>query len=156
MLEHVELYDGSDAAYHTLISGISRNSSINKLEFRRGVLHHQTVSSLVQVLKVNKTTTTLTILSVYISPGDCVLLAEVLTINNTVRELRIRPSGEKRLNQSTVLQIVKQLQQNYTLELLVLWITDDDQFIRDVEILTKQHNNRQSHGVTTPLQVELW
>ena len=159
MLEHVELYHGSDAAYHTMISGISRNSSINKLEFIRGVLHRQTVLSLVQVLKVNKTITTLTILSVNISPSDCVLLAEVLTINNTVRELRIMPSY-KMLDQSTVLQIVKQLQQNYTLELLVLRITDedkvDDQFIRNVEILTKQHNNnRQSHGVTTPLQVKL-
>ena len=160
MLEHVELYDGSDAAYHTLISGISRNSSINKLMFSGGDLHHQTVLSLVQVLKVNKTITTLTIWDVNISPSDYVLLAELCAVNETVRELRIWPSDEKRLDQSTVLQIVKQIQQNYTLELLVLWITDeaedDDQFIRDVEILTKQYNNnRQSHGVTTPLQVEL-
>ena len=81
-------------------------------------------------------------------------------MNNTVRELNIWPNYENLLNQSTVLQIVKQLQQNYTLELLNLWITrearDDDQFIRDVEILTEQHNNsRQSHGVTTTLQVGL-
>ena len=158
MLEHVELYDGSDAAYHTLISGISRNSSINKLMFSGGDLHHQTVSSLVQVLKVNKTITTLTIWDVNISPSDYLLLTEVLTISNTVRELMIIPSVEKRLDRSIVLQIVKQLQQNYTLKLLVLWLTVEnyDQFIRDVEILTKQHNNnRQSHGVTTPLQVEL-
>jgi len=34
-------------------------------------------------------------------------------------------------------------------------IGGDDQFIRDVEMLTEQYNNsRQSHGVTTPLQVE--
>jgi len=85
-------------------------------------------------------------------------------VNNTIRELRLEPSYEKWLDQSTVLQIVKQLQQNYTLELLVLEITDearldarlDDQFIRDVEMLTEQYNNsRQSHGVTIPLQVEL-
>jgi len=70
MLEHVALCDGSDAAYHTLISGISRNSSINKLEFTLGDLHHQTVLSLVQVLKVNKTITTLTIFNVKITPSD--------------------------------------------------------------------------------------
>jgi len=61
VLEQVQLWDGSDAAYHTLISGISRNSSINKLVFSRGDLHHQTVSSLAQVLKANKSITTLTI-----------------------------------------------------------------------------------------------
>ena len=52
-----------------------------------------------------------------------------------------------------------QLQQNYTLELLDLELTseaNDDQFIRDVEMLTEQYNNsRQSHGVTT-LQVKLY
>jgi len=95
MLEHVELHDGSDTAYHTLISGISRNSSINRLEFRGGDLHHQTVLSLVQVLKVNKTITALTIVCVNISLSDCVLLAEVLTVNNTIRELTICPSYEK-------------------------------------------------------------
>jgi len=83
----------------------------------------------------------------------------VLTANNAVRELKIFSFYEK-LDQSAVLQIVKQLQHNYTLELLELWITseaeDDDQFIRDVEMLTERYNNsRQSHGVTTPLQVEL-
>ena len=160
VLEDVQLWDGSDAANHTLISGISRNSSINKLVFSRGDLHHQTVSSLVQILKVNKTITTLTIFFANITSSDHVLLAEVLTVNNTIRELRIEPSYEKWLDQSAVLQIVKQLRQNYVLELLVLEITDearlDDQFIRDVEMLTEQYNNsRQSHGVTTSLQVEL-
>ena len=156
MLEQVQLCDGSDAAYHTLISGISRNRSINELEFSGGDLHHQTVSSLIQVLKVNKTITTLTIRSVKISPSDCILLAD---INSYVKELRIWPS-EKELDQLTVLQILKQLQQSCTLELLDLMITseakDDDQFIRDVEMLAVQHNNgRQSHGETARLQVEL-
>jgi len=60
-LEHVKLWYGSDAAYDTLINSIRRNSSINKLEFIRGDLHHQTALNLIQVLKVNKTITTLAI-----------------------------------------------------------------------------------------------
>ena len=49
---------------------------------------------------------------------------------------------------------------NYTLEVLTLGVTrearGDVQFIRDVEILVEDMNNiRHSHGVTTPLHVEL-
>ena len=160
VLEELVLRDGSDTANHTMVSGISRNNSIKKLKFYDGQLHHQTLSDLVEVLKVNKIITALVISYVHVSPSDCLLLADVLTVNTCIKEIRISPSVEKKLDQSLVLQLLKQLKHNYTLEVLTLGVTseasDDEQFIRDVEILVEDMNNiRHSHGVTTPLHVEL-
>ena len=160
VLEELELSDGSDTANHTMISGINRNNSIKKLRFHGGQLHHQTLSDLVEVIKVNKIITELVIWDVDVSPSDCLLLADVLTVNTSIKEMEIYPSDENDLDQSLVLELLKQLKHNYTLEVLSLRITrearEDDQFIRDVEILVEDMNNiRHSHGVTTPLHVEL-
>ena len=159
VLEELWLRHGSDTANHTMISGINRNNSIKKLKFDGGQLHHQTLSDLVEVIKVNKIITELVIWYVDVSPSDCLLLADVLTVNTSIKKMKIYPSDE-RLDQSLVLQLLKQLKHNYTLELLTLVVTreayDDEQFIRDVEILVEDMNNiRHSHGVTTPLHVEL-
>ena len=159
-LEELGLYDGSDTANHTMISGVKRNNSIKKLKFRGGQLHHQTLSDLVEVVKVNKIITELVILRVDVSPSDCLLLADSLKVNTSIKEMTIEPSYEKELDQSLVLQLLKQLKQNDTLEVLSLAVAskakDDEQFIRDVEILVENVNNiRHSHGVTTPLHVEL-
>ena len=147
----------SDTANHTMISGINRNNSIKKLTFYEG---HQTLSDLVEVVKVNKIITELVILEVDVSPSDYLLLADLLKVNTSIKEMTIYPSDEKKLDQSLVLQLLKQLKHNYTLEVLSLVVTteakDDDQFIRDVEILVEDVNNiRHSHGVTTPLHVNL-
>ena len=160
VLEELELSNGSDTANHTMISGINRNNSIKKLKFYKSQLHHQTLSDLVEVIKVNKIITELVIFLVDVSPSDCLLLADSLTVNTSIKEMTIYPSYEKRLDQSLVLQFLKQLKHNYTLEVLSLGVTreaaDDDQFIRDVEILVEDVNNiGHSHGVTTPLHVKL-
>ena len=161
VLKVLELRDASNRAYHTMIKGINRNSSsIKKLHFYKGLIHHQTISDLAQVMKFNKTITKLTMDSVDVSPGDYLLLADVLMVNTSIKKMNIWPSYEKRLDQSLVLQFLKQLEHNDTLELLSLVVTkearDDKQFIRDVEILIDHINDiRQSHGVTTPLYVEL-
>ena len=160
VLEELVLRDGSDTANHTMISGINRNNSIKKLKFVRGQLHHQTLSDLVEVIKINKIITELVIWYVDVSPSDCLLLADVLTVNTSVKEMIIYSSDERRLDQSLVLQLLKQLKHNYTLEVLTLRVTreagDDEQFIRDVEILVEDINNiRHSHGVITPLHVNM-
>ena len=140
---------------------VIQQTCIKTLKFYRGQLHSQTLSDLVEVIKVNKIITELVIGDVYVSPSDCLLLADVLTVNTSIKEMTIYPSDEKRLDQSLVLQLLKQLKHNYTLEVLTLQVTreaeDDEQFIRDVEILVEDMNNiRHNHGVTTPLHVELW
>ena len=160
VLEQLMLYDGSDTANHTMISGISRNNSIKRLEFIGGRLHHQSLTDLVEVIKVNKIITELALWYVDVSPSDHLLLADMLTVNTFIKKMTIHPLDHERLDQSQVSQFLKQLTHNYTLEELTLWVTheakDDDQFNRDVEILLEDINNiRQSHGVTTPLHVEL-
>ena len=163
VLEELMLSDGSDTAYHTMIRGINRNNSIKKLRFYKGHIHHQTISDLAQVMKSNKTITELKMYDVSDSPSDYLLLADVLTTNTSIKKMYIWPSitiSGKKLDQSLVLQILKQLEHNYSLELLSLRVTqqakDDKQFIRDVEISVEHMNNvKQSLSVSTPLHVQL-
>ena len=160
VLEALYLIDGSDIAYHTMIRGIKRSINAKKVTFHGGHIHHHTISDLVQVMKFNKTITELTMSDVNVSHSDYFLLADVLTMNAFIKKMVIWPSYGKRLDQSLLLQFLKQLEHNYTLELLTLGVTiearDDKQLIRDVEISIEHMNNiRQSHGVTTPLHVEL-
>ena len=129
------LIGGSDTANHTMINGISRNNSIKKLKFSIGQLHHQT---LVEVIKVNKIITEVVISFVDVSPSDCLLLADMLTVNTFIKKMAIYPSRENWSDQSTVSQFLKQLTHNYTLEELTLWlVSHDDQFNRDVEMLVE-------------------
>ena len=91
VLEELVLSDGSDIANHTMISGINRNNSIKKLKFCGGQLHHQTLSDLVEVIKVNKIIAELVIFYVDVSPNDYSLLADVLTVNTSIKEMTIYP-----------------------------------------------------------------
>ena len=145
VLEELVLDDGSDTANHTMISGINRNNSIKKLKFIGGQFHHQTLSDLVEVIKVNKIITELVMLK-GCSPSDCLLLAYVLTVNTSIKEMTIYPSYINKLDQPLVLQLLKQLKHNYTLEMLTLGATReasyDEQFIRDVEIFVEDMNNK--------------
>ena len=156
VLEELELRDGSDTANHAMISGISRNNSVKKMKFYKGQLHHQSLTELVKIIKVNKIITELIILYVNVSPSDYLLLADVLI---SVKKMTILPLYDEELDQSLVSQFLQQLKHNYTLEDLTLWVPSEasgDQFIRDVEMLVEDINNiRQSHGVTTPLHVQL-
>ena len=159
VLEELYLDDGRDTAYHTMIRGIKRNINVKKVRFYGSHIHHHTISDLVQVMKFNKTITELTMHCVNVSHSDYLLLADVLTMNASVKKMTIYPSYKK-LDQSLVLRFLKQSEHNYTLELLTLGVTtkagDDKQLIRDVEISIEHMNNiRQSHGVTTPLHVRL-
>ena len=158
VLEELQLYGESDAANHTMISGISRNNSIKKLGFHGGQLHHQTLTNFVEVMKINKIITELEIPSMDFFANDHLVLADMLTVNTSIKKMTI---GLSITGQSPALQILKQLKHNYTLEVLTARASSyvpsrNDQFIRDVEALVEDINNiRQSHGVTTILHVEL-
>ena len=153
VLKELELRDGNRTANHTMISGINRNNSIKKLKFKYGQLHQQTLSDIVEV---NKIIAELLIVDTDVSVSECL----PLKVNTSIKKMTIYPSFENSLDQALVLQLLKQLKHNYTLEVLTLGITrkarGDKQFIRDVEILVEDMNNvRHSHVVTIPLHVEL-
>ena len=161
VLERLWLHRGSDAAYNTMISGISRNNIIKSVVFIRGFLHHQSLINLAEVIKVNNTISMLGMYAINISPtNDYLPLADILTVNTSLKYMLIDNGGEGQLNKSHALEFIKQLKQNHTLELLVLGgideVEDDDQFNRDVEKLVEEVNEmRQSHGVTTLLYVHM-
>ena len=79
VLEKLVHSNVSNTTNHTMISGIKRNNSIKRLQFIEGQLHHQILSDLVEIIKVNKIITELVIYYVDVSPSDCVLLANVLS-----------------------------------------------------------------------------
>ena len=91
VLEQLLLQDGSDTAYRTMIRGISRNNSIKKLTFSGGHIHHQTISDLVQVMKFNKTITELAMSNVKVSLSNYLLLADVLTMNTSIKKMNVWP-----------------------------------------------------------------
>ena len=159
-LERLSLQDGSDAAYNTIISGVSRNNSIKSLFFVDGHLHHKSVINLAEVIKVNKTITTLVIMDAKVSAATgYILLADAVAVSTSIKNMVITKSYDQ-LDKSQALQFLKQLKHNCTLKLLVLQgigeARDDDQFNRDVEMLVEQINdNRQRHGVTSLLYVSM-
>ena len=164
VLEQLWLYDGSNAAYNTMITGISRNDSIKTLCFINGDLHHQSVINLAEVIKVNKTITTIVILNVRVSTStasDYLLLSDAVAVNTSIKNMIIDVEDSiYPLDKPQSLQFIKQLKHNHTLELLVLEGTDeaedDDQFNRDIEMLVEEINyTRQHHGVTTLLYVNM-
>ena len=162
VLEELQLYGENDTAYHTVISSIPRNNSIKKLSigFSGGQLHHQILTNFVEVMKISKIITELEIRGIDIFPNDHLVLADMLTVNTSIKKMTIRTSHDMKLYQSLVSQILEQLKRNYALELLILRVSFEasrnDRFIRDVETLVQDINNiRQSHGVTIALHVEL-
>ena len=156
MLKGLWLYKGSNAAYNTIITGISRNNSIKSLFFNDGDLDHQSVINLAEVIKVNKTITTIIIIRVVISSvSDYLLLSDAVAVNTSVKNMIIGMSGNP-LDKPQSLQFIKQLKHNHSLELLVLngLYEAEDQFNRDVEMLVEEINcTRQHHGVNTLLYV---
>ena len=157
VLKELQLYGGSNAANHAMISGISRNNSIRKLGFHGGQLHHQMLTNFVEVMKI-KIITELEIPNMGFFANDHLALADMLTVNTSIKKMTI---GLSDMDLSLVLQVLEQLKHNYTLEELEPGVSlyrpsRDHPFIRDVETLVEDINNiRQSHGVTTPLHVKL-
>ena len=163
VLEGLWLCDGSNAAYNTMITGISRNNSIKSLYFIEGDLDHQSVINLAVVIQISKTITTIVISDVDVSAvSDYLLLSDAVAVNTSIKNMIISMEGNNSLDKPQSLQFIKQLKHNHSLELLVLVGLDeaiyDDQFNRDVEMLVEEINytrQRQQNGVNTLLHVTM-
>ena len=157
VLKELKLVRGTDTSNHKMIDALKRNNSIKKLRFKYGQLYYQTLSDLVEVIKVNNSITDLIMDDVDISSSDYLLLADLLTVNTCIKEVVICPPIQKGLEQSLALQFLKKIGHNFALKMLTLRVaSNDDQFIRDVEVLVEDMNNiRKSRGVTTLLHVKL-
>ena len=160
VLEQLWLCDGSNAAYNTMITGISRNNNIKSLYFMDGDLDHQSVINLAGVIQVSKTITTIVIIRVDVSAvSDYLLLSDAVAVNTAIKNMKII-MDENPLDKPQSLQFIKQLKHNHSLELLVLDGIDeakgDDQFNREVEMLVEEINyTRQQNGVNTLLYISM-
>ena len=160
VLEGLWLHEGINAAYNTMITGISRNNSIKFLYFMEGNLDHQSVINLAGVIQVNKTITTIGINDVDVSAAsDYSLLADAVAVNTSIKNMIIFMEDNP-LDKPQSLQFIKQLKHNHSLELLLLHeideAEDDEQFSRDVEMLVEEiQNTRQQNGVSTLLYVNM-
>ena len=158
MLEGLMLWDGCDETYSTMIKGISRNNSIKTLFFMGGDLQ-QSMTNLAEVIKDNKTITTIGLFRIDVDDeDDYLILAAALAVNTSIKYMIIEPE-KNAMCDSTSLKFVEQLKHNHTLELLVLesiWEDEYDQFEIDLEMLVEEINyTRQHHGVTTLLYVSV-
>ena len=100
--EELKLYGGSDTANYTIINGINTVNSVKKLMFYKGHLSHETISNLVQLRNI----TALVIQDVDISPNDCLVLADLLLLNNNIEKLTILLFHTKTINHSLVLSFL--------------------------------------------------
>ena len=163
VLEGLWLKNGINAAYSTMIKGIMRNNSIKTLYFSGGQLYSQNVKDLAKVIELNKTITTIGISCVVVSNiGDYLFLAKALAVNNSIKNVMIT-IDKNNFKKLKLLEFLKQLKLNNSLELLVFDDTDktknknNDQFNRDVEMSVEGINHaRQCRDVTTLLHVNMY
>ena len=160
VLEGLLLCRGSDAAYNKMITGISRNNSIKTLYLAGGNLHYQSVINLAEVIKVNKTITTFGIEVNVSATSGYLLLADAVAVNSSIKNVMINMRYGNAMDKPQSLLFINQLKCNHSLELLILEgideAKDDDQFIRDVEMLVEEINyTRQHNGVNTLLYVSI-
>ena len=90
VLEGLQLRNGSDAAYNKMITGISTNNSIKTVYFMYGNLHHQSVINLAELIKVNKTITTMIMFYVDVSAASNYLsLADAVALSTSIKNMII-------------------------------------------------------------------
>ena len=118
MLKQLELCNGSDTAYHKVISNIN-TSGINKLVFCGGNFSQSTVLAVIEALKQNGTIMSLKISRVKVAHSDLLLLADMLAVDAVIKQVNIIPHYDL-FEQSTVLKILQRFKQNYILEELTL------------------------------------
>ena len=137
-----------------MLSAIRQNENIEILKLN-SVLIKEWVRDTTELLEYSKTLTQLVIRSYQQPPQDLLLIADSLTINNSVKIFKY-----KYTNQTTAINFLEQLKHTYTVEEVKLGVSamaiDDYQFLGDVEKCVQQINRiRTTKGVSTLLKVEI-
>ena len=120
-LRHMQLHNGTDKAYETLLKGIQANCDvIQKLEFSRGDLGFRSINFLKNIVEHSKTLKELVLRWMDILPLDCLLFASAFKTNKSVEKLSITPLDTQDNDQDFTKEFLNQLKQNLTLKELVL------------------------------------
>ena len=91
-LKHMQLHNGTDKAYETLLKAIQTNCNmIRKLEFSRGDLSSQSISYLKSIVEHSKTLKELVLRWMDILPLDYLFFASAFKDNKSIEKLSITP-----------------------------------------------------------------
>ena len=156
VLKQLELHITSDSANHRMLSAIRQSDNIETLKPHYWFIK-EWVADITKLLEYSKTLTHLIIRSYEQPPQDIRLIADSLTVNNSVKTFKY---GDSNMDQTTTLKFLEQLKQAYTVEEVKLGVShkddDDYQFLGDVEKCVQQINHiRSTKGVSSLLKVEI-
>ena len=155
VLKQLELHISSDSANHKMLSAIRQSDNIEILK-----LHcwcKEWVADITKLLEYSKTLTQLTIRSDKQPLQDILLIADSLTVNNSVKTFKY---GDRYMDQTTILKFLERLKQAYRVEEVTLGASNeafyDYQFLGDVEKYVQQINHiRSTKGVSCLLKLEI-
>ena len=156
VLKQLEFVINSDTANHKMLSAIRQSDNIETLKLNYWYIK-EWVADITKLLECSKTLTQLTIRSNKQPPQDILLIADSLTVNNSVKIFKY---GDQYMDQTTTLKFLEQLKQAYTVEEVTLGVSDeayrDYQFLGDVEKCVQQINHiRSTKGVSSLLKVKI-
>ena len=155
VLKQLELRTTSDSANHKMLSAIRQSDNIETLKLHYGNIK-EWVADIAKLLEYSKTLTQLTITSYKQPPQDILLIADSLTVNNSVKAFKY----DDDMDQTTTLKFLEQLKQANIVEEVTLGVSvvanDDYQFLGDVEKCVQQINHiRSTKDVSSLLKVEI-
>ena len=156
VLKQLELDIYSDSGNHKMLSAIRQSDNIETLKLHYGNIK-EWVADITKLLEYSKTLTQLTITNYKQPPQDILLIADSLTVNNSVKTFKY---GDKYMDQTTTIKFLEQLKQANTVEEVILGVSfgayRDYQFLGDVEKCVQQINHiRSTKGVSSLLKVEI-
>ena len=156
VLKQLELDIYSDSANHKMLSAIRQSDNIETLKLHYWFIK-EWVADITKLLEYSKILTQLTIISYKQPPQDILLIADSLTVNNSVKTFTY---GNQYMDQTTTLKFLEQLKQANIVEEVTLGVSvvanDDYQFLGDVEKCVQQINHiRNTKDVSSILKVEI-
>ena len=160
VLKQLELDIISDSANHKMLSAIRQSDNIETLKLHYWFIK-EWVADITKLLEYSKTLTQLTIISRKQPPQDILLIADSLTVNNSVKTFKYCDRYmDQYMDQTTTIKFLEQLKQAYTVEEVTLGVSAvacyDYQFLGDVEKCVQQINHiRSTKGVSSLLKVEI-
>ena len=145
-----------DSANHKMLGAIRQSDSIESLKLHYAIFKGW-AADIVKLLEYSKTLTQLTITSTNQPLQDILLIADSLTVNNSVKIFKY---GDRDMDQASTIKVLEQLKQANTVEEITLGVSskavDDYQFLGDVEKCVQQINhNRSIKDECSVLNVEI-
>lgn len=157
-LQNLQVLRGTDYGYRTVINSMQENKSVERLDFQHNQLSKDTISDLSLLVKHSTVLKELILNCTRVELSDWFILAEGLVVNRSLKEVMIGAFPIE-LDQLTTMKFLDIIQQNLTIEELLLRITQEDiqdkQFMHEVEVQVDKINQYRNLHKALPLHVEI-